>query len=31
MREPVMHGLRDPERSEELAQAMSQFFSQLGA
>lgn len=31
MRESVMHALRDPERSEELAQAMSQFFSQLGA
>ena len=31
MREPVMYALRDPERSEELAQAMSQFFGQLGA
>lgn len=31
MREPVMQGLRDPDRSEELAQALGQFFSQLGA
>ena len=31
MREPVMQGLRDPDRSNELAQAMSQFFSQFGA
>lgn len=31
MRESVMHGLRDPNRSEELAQAMGQFFKQLGA
>ena len=29
MREPVMQGLRDPERSQELAQAMGQFFSTL--
>jgi hypothetical protein len=31
MREPVMQGLRDPNRSIELAQAMGQFFKQLGA
>jgi hypothetical protein len=31
MREPVMQGLRDPNRSKELAQAMGQFFKQLGA
>lgn len=31
MRESVMQGLRDPNRSEELAQAMGQFFKQLGA
>lgn len=30
MREAVMQGLRDPNRSEELAQAMGQFFKQLG-
>ena len=30
MREVVMQGLRDPNRSEELAQAMGQFFEQLG-
>ena len=30
MRESVMQGLRDPDRSKELAQAMGQFFSQLG-
>ena len=31
MREPVMQGLREPDRSKELTQAMGQFFSQLGA
>ena len=31
MRETVMAGLRDPNRSEELAQALGQFFKQLGA
>ena len=31
MREPVMLAMRDPDRSNELAQAMGQFFSQLGA
>ena len=31
MREPIMQGLRDPDRSKELAQAMGQFFSKLGA
>ena len=31
MRESIMKGLRDPERSQELAQAMGQFFSQVGA
>lgn len=31
MREPIMQGLRDPNRSKELAQAMGQFFKQLGA
>lgn len=30
MREPIMQGLRDPDHSKELAQAMDQFFSQLG-
>ena len=30
MRETVMQGLRDPSRSEALAQAMGQFFKQLG-
>jgi len=31
MREPVMQGLRHSERTTELAQAMGQFFSKLGA
>ncbi len=31
MREPIMGGLRNPNRSEELAQALGQFFKQLGA
>lgn len=31
MREPIMRGMRDPKRSKELAQAMGQFFSTLGA
>ena len=31
MRESIMQGLRDPDRSKELAQAMGQFFSKLGA
>ena len=31
MREPLMQGLRDPNRSEALAQAMGQCFKQLGA
>jgi hypothetical protein len=31
LREPVMKGLRNPDRSDALAQAMGQFFSQLGS
>ncbi len=31
MREPVLQALRDPERPAELAQAMGQFFKNLGA
>ena len=30
MREPIMEGLRDPQRTQELAQAMGQFFKSLG-